>query len=566
MAEDDVFGDFSSAFPVDNSSATVPTVSTSVGSGDCTVNGLKGDQNVGVLASFPLSNPSMAAGSCPVTFTEQPHDGNLSFDAFSTCSLSAGGDGLPGFADFSQFNSNIADITIPPPTIADDVGLHLGMFEIPPLPEELDLGGEIATSTAGPVSAHSAEPLPVPTSMDNSVFTLDIPHPPPSSSIPQLSLTSTGIPTSLSKPAASSLNGTRAGEPDTSANMRIGTLTTSFKWLEEGGTNESTVGPSNDSDSDFGEFESSFDASRGLSFASVQVSIPDSSSSDSKNPEPMLQSSDLRTSSSELLQADQQESNVGAFGKMRGGEVTTSSQHANENVSSTDESRTENPHSDDFGAFMTTRAVDVVESKTTGNEFIADFSAFGSSEQEGAGNQIKTNTKFEVQSPHVSSTTPEFAGFAAFQQLGEDVRSDLGEFGHFEDSTRTPPVSKQANSDFGDFQAGEEASHSKIGEFAAAGSSAEVRGKREDEFGEFGSFASAPSNKDSEEGSHFVTSSMEHTSQSQPKAEFGEFGSFSSSGAAVQDNNQFADFSKFEAAPAATKDTSTQAQVGYSEA
>ncbi len=137
---DDVFGDFSSAFPPSGSSAAGKETSAAVqndgGAPRSTAYLQFGEAN-NAAASFSATEQE---GTCPLT--------TLSFDAFASCPLPDSG--LPGFANFDQVN--IADLTIPHP---DTVEIGGNFFDIPPLPDILSPDDFSSTDVEGGVTSKS---------------------------------------------------------------------------------------------------------------------------------------------------------------------------------------------------------------------------------------------------------------------------------------------------------------------------------------------------------------------------------------------------------------------------
>ena len=131
MADSD-FGDFSSAFPPTSNPEGPPFTSISLEIGN---QGQPIQESGNFFAAFPLQQPG---DTCPNVFApplDLDPDGTFSFDAFATCpvnELNSDGSNAEGFVDFSQFN--IADVPI---SNMADINFEKGIFEIPPLPEEL---------------------------------------------------------------------------------------------------------------------------------------------------------------------------------------------------------------------------------------------------------------------------------------------------------------------------------------------------------------------------------------------------------------------------------------------
>jgi len=106
----DDFGDFSSAFPADSISGVDPN-------GNVSFETVENDQKKTDFCTN-ISVPSVAkTGETGSVILPQLTD---SIDMFGSCPLdSRDSSEMPNFADFGQFNINIADIPIPNPDTID---------------------------------------------------------------------------------------------------------------------------------------------------------------------------------------------------------------------------------------------------------------------------------------------------------------------------------------------------------------------------------------------------------------------------------------------------------------
>ena len=242
----DDFGEFSSAFPatgISEAGTNGNTLSDTVESAQ------KSDD---FFSDFPPSTTK--AGE----FSQPPTDIALSFDAFTSCPLdSGGGDELPNFADFGQFNLNVADISIPNPNVGN------GMFEIPPLPEGLQALSNASMECAGRVDGETKQSLagestlfPSPKPI-NCTSSFSITHTPSSYQQASLPSTFTHELTHCSSEDGAVSSTTAPGEDASTITAKAVQIATNV--------NTATQNPhADDHDDEFGDFESSFDQSRGI--------------------------------------------------------------------------------------------------------------------------------------------------------------------------------------------------------------------------------------------------------------------------------------------------------------
>ena len=135
MAAEDDFGDFNSAFPSSKASSASEIKLTSSNGGEFIGSFCENGARV-----ESLSAPSVGPYSLPGGGDQLP--GGFSFDAFAAVpEHDSRGGGT--FADFGAFN--VADVAIPPPLSVELGGF---MFDIPPLPEELNDLTPVSSSAA----------------------------------------------------------------------------------------------------------------------------------------------------------------------------------------------------------------------------------------------------------------------------------------------------------------------------------------------------------------------------------------------------------------------------------
>ena len=473
----DDFGDFNSAFPATgiseagtNGNALSNTVESAQKSDD-------------FFSDFSLSTTK--AGEFP----QPPTDIALSFDAFTSCPLdNGGGDGLPSFADFGQFNINVADISIPNPDVSN------GMFDIPPLPEDLQALSNADMKSASGVDEDAKQPLagestlfPSP-ELINCTSSSSITHTPSTYQQASLPHTTTHDLAHCSSGSGTVSSTTEAGE-DPSSNT--GSCLTGAVPIA---TNENTAAQDpHDQDDEFGDFESSFDQSRGIGNLGLLQSVGQESSS-----------GEAVTESRTAMQNDGMEfANFASFGAFGGMQSTSEGEEwtfgfTDPAVSSATQqlgSVAGADNNDDWGAFGGTSSngdgfnAFQPATETFGSDLDVS-SAIGeltlregnsSFEKETSEKEKDSVSEFGKQEPANGdgneSSDPFFSSKPTVNTGTESLAQDDGEFGAFASSSDTPEFGNFANFEPSSTQQNTGQEDSEFGSFSSS----------RDDFGDFSS-------------------------------------------------------------------------------
>lgn len=480
----DDFGDFNSAFPATGISEAGTNGNTLSGTVE---SAQKSDD---FFSDFPPSTTK--AGE----FSQPPSDIALSFDAFTSCPLdSGGGDELPNFADFGQFNLNVADISIPNPDVGN------GMFEIPPLPEDLqalsnanmECGSRVDGETKQSLADESTLfPSPEPI---NCTSSSSLTHTPSNYQQASLPHNSTHELTHCSSEGGTVSSTTAAGE---GASTVTGSCSAEAMQIA---TNENTATQNlhaDDHDDEFGDFESSFDQSRGIGNLGPLQSVGQESSS----AEAVTES---RTSTQNDGIEFENFASFDAFGGMQSaneGEEWTFG-FTNPAISTRQLGSTAGVHlkesnsNDDWGAFGGTSGDgDRFSTFQSATETINSDLNVSSAIREPIlreGNSIKMENSEEgknsvsefgkLEAPYGNgnaSSDPFFSGKPTVNTGTESAAQDDGEFGAFASSSDTPEFGNFAN-----FEPSSTQNTQKEGEDSEFGSFSSSRD-------DFGSFSSGP--------------------------------------------------------------------------
>ena len=479
----DDFGDFNSAFPATGTSEAGTNGNTL---SDTVESAQKSDD---FFSDFPPSTTK--AGE----FSQPPTDIALSFDAFTSCPLdTGGGDELPNFADFGQFNLNVADISIPNPDVSN------GMFEIPPLPEDLQALSNANMECGGRVDGETKQSLagkstlfPSP-ELINCTSSSSITHTPSSYQQASLPHTSTHELTHYSSEGGT-VSATTAASEDGS------TITSSCSAeAVQIATNENTATQNphvDDHDDEFGDFESSFDQSRGIGNLGPLQSVGQESSS----AEAVTES---RTSTQNDGIEFENFASFDAFGGMQSanegeewtfGFTNPAISSATQQLDSTAGVQPkESDNNDDWGAFGGTSgnsdrcsafqsATEAIISSTIREPTLREGnSSFKMENSEEGKDSVSEFGKLEAAYGKESeSSDPFFSGKPTVYTGTESTAQDDGEFGAFASSNDTP--------EFGNFANFEPSSTQNT----------QKEGQEDSEFGsfsssrdDFGSFSSGP--------------------------------------------------------------------------
>lgn len=481
----DDFGDFNSAFPATgiseagtNENALSNTVESAQKSDD-------------FFSDFSLSTTK--AGE----FSQLPTDIALSFDAFTSCPLDNGGsDGLPSIADFGQFNINVADISIPNPDVSN------GVFEIPPLPEDLQALSNADMKCASGVDEDAKQPLagkstllPSP-ELINCTSSSSITHTP--SSYQQASLphtTTTHDLTHCSSGDGTVSSTTEAGK-DPSSNT--GSCLAGAMPIA---TNENTTAQDpDDQDDEFGDFESSFDQSRGIGNLGLLQSVGQESSS-----------GEAVTESRTAIQNDGMEfANFASFGAFEGMQSTSegeewtfgftdpaisSATQQLDSAAGTQQKESNNNDEDEWGAFGGTSsngdgfnafqpATETVGSNQDVSSAIRELTlreGNSSFEKENSEKEKDFVSEFGKQEPANGdwneSSDLFFSSKPTVNTGTESLAPDDGEFGAFASSSNTPEFGNFANFEPSSMQRNTGQEDSEFGSFSSS----------RDDFGDFSS-------------------------------------------------------------------------------
>ena len=532
MAElDSEFGNFSSAFPPASNpgGADVSLEIENLGQPI-----LESGEKIDFSAAFPLGE------TYPMVFDPPDPDGTLPFDVLATCPVdifSSEGGNAGGLTDFSQFN--IADIPIPD---LSDFNLEKGIFEIPPLPEELipeaeaDEQSKTSLFQGGQVGTTATHPgLPSLHQGPQSSATTFANH--TNGSFHAFSLSGntdsnagTGILANVPVPtdASSSRNGPISHKSSWPQSAPTDVRTTQSSTgvvvvAASAGSDckQDSAAPDDDEDA-FGDFETSFEqrlpasSSRGVTLAAAMTTtrgVPADSHSTPVEPVPSLRTSESHNGNSKLgSQRSEECTNFGRF------DTTASGSSSQKDVSSAAFSSQEPQTRPEFqgDSFMT--------SKTDSNPHNGGTTAFTSVEEQSQMTSLGGDVN--LGQPGISSSVVKGdvggdAFFGAFQgstSLKNDSQTEFGSFatGDGNGDSRVGVRNTQSGGEFSGFQA-----------FTSNTSSED----KPDEFGDFGNFQSPA-------GVDFASS---NTSKD---AGFGEFGTFQKSSVDVQ-AREFGDFGAF---------------------
>ena len=520
MAELDDFGDFSSAFPP---SSNPGGANVSLDTGNLGQPVQESGERVDFFAAFPLGE------TCPIVFDpSQDLDpgGTLPFDAFATCPadvVNSEGSSAGGLADFSQFN--IADIPIPNPNLTD-FNLEKGIFEIPPLPEELIpeaetdeksktglfQAGQADTTTSNPGLLSSSTAFTNHTSGSFHAFNLSENA---GSSIAPMATTS-----GRNGPISHKSSWPQSAPTDirtTQSGVGVAAVTTS---VGSDGKQDSAVC---DDDDVFGDFESSFEqrlptTSRAtVAAATTTQGVLSESHSTPVEPVPSLRTSESHNGNSKL-------------GSQRSEECTTSFRQfgATESGNGSQQDVVFNsqvPHSqpESQGDSSMTSKTDSNPSNGSVGSGTTAFTGVKEQAQKTSLHGDVNHGRPEIPPPLVKADVGGDVNFGAFQDSANEDNGLQTEFGSFATggdigNSRVDVRSNQSGGDFSGFQA-----------FTSTTSASSE--DKPDEFGDFGNFQSPAS----------VSFASGNTTKD---AEFGEFGMFKTSGADVE-THEFGDFGAF---------------------